>query len=230
MTVKTFDQMYAEAVARHGEETLAERFHAPKTAEELAATTDAQWLGTIAKCVFAAGFRWRVIEAKWAGFEEAFYGFDPATIAGWGDDMVAALAQDTRIVRNPQKIRSTIENAAFVDQHSRDHGGFGQFIADWDADDVVGLWDYLKANASRLGGATGPRILRHMGKDTFILTGDVEGHLTAQGILTGKATSKAQRKRAQDAFVAWRSASGRSFAEISTVLACSFGEVYHWDH
>lgn len=228
--MKTFDQMYAEAVARHGEEDLESRFHTPRTTEEVAATTDEAWLAAMTKCVFAAGFRWRVIEAKWAGFEEAFYGFDPETIAGWDEDMVEALRQDTRIVRNPQKIRSTIENAGFVHEHSVEHGGFGQFIADWDPDDVVGLWDYLKKNASRLGGATGPRVLRHMGKDTFILTGDVEGHLTDQGILTGKATSKKQQKLAQDAFVKWRNDSGKTFAEISTVLACSWGEVYHWNN
>jgi 3-methyladenine DNA glycosylase Tag len=227
--VKTFDEMYDEAVARHGEDELEARFHLPRAPGELAATTDDRWLSSIAKVVFAAGFRWSVVQAKWDGFEEAFYGFDPASIAEWDEDMVEALVQDTRIIRNGQKIRSTIENAAFVSKISAEHGGFGQWVADWDADDVVGLWEYLKKNASRLGGASGPRVLRAMGKDTFILTGDVAGNLTEQGILTGKPTSKRQMKLAQDAFVEWRNASGRSFAEISAVLACSFGEVYHWN-
>ena len=41
----------------------------------------------------------------------AFDGFDPAVITRYGDDKVAALLEDTGIIRNRAKIRSAINNA-----------------------------------------------------------------------------------------------------------------------
>ena len=64
--------------------------------------------------VFSAGFVWRVIRAKWDGFEEAFDHFDPATVAAYDAEDIARLSQDERIVRNNQKIQATVKNARFV--------------------------------------------------------------------------------------------------------------------
>ena len=65
---------------------------------------------------FRAGFVWRVIEQKWPGFEEAFLGFEPKRLLFQPDDFWHDLTSDKRIVRNPQKIRSVRENAAFVER------------------------------------------------------------------------------------------------------------------
>ncbi|TIP52864.1 MAG: DNA-3-methyladenine glycosylase I, partial [Mesorhizobium sp.] len=72
------------------------------------------------------------------GFEEAFLGFEPKRLVFQPDDYWHELASDSRIVRNPQKIRSVRDNAAFVDRVSKEHGSFGKFIAGWPADDQVG--------------------------------------------------------------------------------------------
>lgn len=224
--MESFDTIYARAVSRHGEAELRARFPQPRTAGEILATPDDRYLAAIAKRVFAAGFRWRVIEAKWDGFEEAFRGFDPGYVAGIGPEGVAALAQDTRIVRNRPKILSTIANAHFVQAVAAEHGTFGAWFAAWPSDDVVGLWDALKAGGDRLGGDTGPWILRLVGKDTFRFSGDVVQALIDAGVVDKKPTSKKARAAAQDAFNTWSQESGLSLGAVSTVLASSVGEVY----
>ena len=60
-----------------------------------------------------------MIEQKWPGFEEAFLGFEPKRLLFQPDDFWHELAADSRIVRNPQKIRSVRDNAAFVDRVSQ---------------------------------------------------------------------------------------------------------------
>ena len=97
------------------------------------------------------------------------------------DEALDRLASDKRIVRNPQKIRATFQNARFVCDIADAHGSFGRFVADWPGEDIVGLWDVFKKRGARLGGMTGPFTLRMMGKDTFIFGGDVVKALIAAG-------------------------------------------------
>ena len=60
------------------------------------------YLDVITRAVFQSGMSWRVVEAKWAGFREAFAGFDPAVVAAYTDDDVERLAADKGIIRNAQ--------------------------------------------------------------------------------------------------------------------------------
>ncbi|MDJ0827517.1 MAG: DNA-3-methyladenine glycosylase I [Rhodobacter sp.] len=65
---------------------------------------------------FQAGLAWITILRKRDNFRRAFAGFDPATIAGWGEDQVAHLLADPGIVRHRGKIEATIGNArAYLD-------------------------------------------------------------------------------------------------------------------
>ncbi len=219
--MRHFDELYAIAVARKGEDELEARLPDYSTADELAETRDDRYLSAMTQMVFSAGFVWRVIRNKWAGFEEAFLGFDPVKVATLAEANPEGLFIDTRIVRNPQKIRATYDNARFVLDIAGEHGGFGPFLADWPQDDLPGLWALLKKRGSRLGGDSGPRFLRHVGKDTFILTGDVVKSLTEQGVLEGKGTSKKAHAAANAAFLEWQQQSGRSLGQISMIIACT---------
>ena len=69
------------------------------------------FLAIMTKAAFQSGMSWKVIEAKWDGFREAFADFDPETVAGLEEHDVDQLVQDTRIVRNRRKIEATIHNA-----------------------------------------------------------------------------------------------------------------------
>lgn len=58
-----------------------------------------------------AGLSWITVLRKREGYREAFDRFDPAVIAGYGPDKVAALLENPGIVRNRAKIAATISNA-----------------------------------------------------------------------------------------------------------------------
>src|ERR1043166_446912 len=60
---------------------------------------------------FQAGLSWITILRKRENFRKAFAGFEPRTIARWGDREVARLMQDEGIIRNRQKIEGTIRGA-----------------------------------------------------------------------------------------------------------------------
>ena len=80
----------------------------------------------------------------------------------------------------------------------------------------------LRRRGSRLGGFSGPMVLRHLGKDTMMLTDSVLKALRAQGVVDAKnPTSQAAQRKVQDAFNAWREESGRQLCQLSQILALS---------
>ncbi|MDJ0838410.1 MAG: DNA-3-methyladenine glycosylase I [Acidobacteriota bacterium] len=218
----SFDQIY-RAASRYkgGEDALESLLPQPKTAAELRAVSDDRYLSGMTRHIFSAGFVWRVIEAKWPGFERAFTQFDPEKAARLSDADLEALAQNPDIVRNPQKIRTVRANAALILEVRSQHGNFGKFIADWPDDDITGLWQWLKKHGSRLGGNSGPFFLRRMGKDTFLLTRDVITALQRQGILEKNGNSKREQSAVQNAFLQWQRESGRPLCQISRILSCT---------
>lgn len=186
---------------------------------------DDRILSTMAERVFAAGFVWRVIEAKWPGFEEAFLGFEPKRLLFQPEDFWHGLASDSRIVRNGQKIMSVKENAAFVERISGEHGSFGKFLAEWPAGDQVGLVAYLGKHGSRLGGATGQYFLRWLGWDTFIVSRDMSAALRDAGVdIAEQPSSQKDLRKVQDQINRWAQETGLPRAHISRILAMSIGE------
>jgi Methyladenine glycosylase len=89
----------------------------------------ADYLEVITKAVFESGMSWRVVEAKWPGFREAFHGFEPEYVAGLSPDDVDRLTTDTRIIRNRRKIEATIHNAGAILDTDREFSGFGRYLS-----------------------------------------------------------------------------------------------------
>ncbi|CAG7603041.1 DNA-3-methyladenine glycosylase 1 [Leucobacter soli] len=87
---------------------------------------------------FQAGLSWITILRKRPRFREAFEGFDPARVAGFGPADVERLLGDAGIIRNRAKIEATISNAALV----RD-------MADGELDEL--MWSFAP------GGSAGER-------------------------------------------------------------------------
>ena len=83
----SYDDLYSRALERHGEDKLEERMPGHLDADGLREIGDDRYLSAMSACLFAAGFRWRVVEAKWPDFEEAF---DRGVRAA--DEIVAARA------------------------------------------------------------------------------------------------------------------------------------------
>lgn len=223
--MSTFSEIHARAIDRHGEDHLRARFPTASDAATLAALPDHRCLAAMTRRVFAAGFRWSVIDNKWPGFEEAFSGFDVAHVAHLDAEDIESLATDTRIVRNRPKILATVQNAQFVMSVSAEHFSFGTWLAAWPANDRVGLWEAMKKGGSRLGGHTGSLLLRSLGVDTFRFSTDVGQALVDAGVVSKHPTGKGAQRTAQDAIVAWAAESGMSLGAVSVVLASSVGSV-----
>ena len=221
-----FQKIHARAAKRKGGEVVLAPLLGPAPDNKaVAKVPDDRILSTMAERIFAAGFVWRVIEQKWPGFEEAFLGFEPRRLLFQPDDYWHELASDSRIVRNPQKIKSVRDNAAFVDRVSKEHGSFGKFIAAWPADDQVGLTAYLAKHGSRLGGNTGQYFLRWLEWDTFVVSTDMAAALRDAGLdIAGNPTSKRDLDKIQAQINQWSAETGLPRRHISRILAMSIGE------
>lgn len=225
-SLRPFAEIHAIAARRKGgAEALEALLPAVRSSDALRAAGDDRWLAEMAKRVFQAGFNWSVIEKKWPGFEAAFEGFVPQRCAMMSDEDLDRLLKDDRIVRHAKKILSVRENASFLLQLAAEHGSAASCFADWPGTDIVGLLDLMKRRGSRLGGATAQYVLRFMGKDTFVLGGDVVAALVRDGVVGGPPTSKRDLQAVQAAFNRWRDESGRPLAHISKILACSVDRV-----
>ena len=191
----------------------------------LANLPDDRILSAMAKRIFAAGFVWRVIEIKWPGFEEAFLGFEPKRLLFQPDDFWGELSSDPRIVRHATKIKAVRDNAAFIVRITDKHGSFGRFLANWPADDQIGLTDWLARHGARLGGHTGAYLLRFLGWDAFILWSDVVAALRDAGLdVAANPTSKKDRAAIQAQINHWADETSLPRSHISRILAFSIGE------
>lgn len=219
----SFQTLYELAAMNKGSSAILEGvLPSIATSEELSKITDDRYLSMMTRCIFRAGFVWRIIDYKWPGFESAFAKFNPLAVAHFSDERLEELAQDTTIVRHFTKIVAVRHNAVYVLDQQRRHGSFGAFIADWPTEDIVGLWLELKKQGSRLGGNSGPMMLRSMGKDTFLMTKDVCDALVHHGFIE-KFSVNSQRdlRRVQEIFNSLCEQSGRSLSEVSRILACT---------
>ena len=220
--MEDFETIWRRAADRHGgEAALKKRLTKVKSKRQLMAITDDRWLAEMTKRVFQAGFVWKVVEAKWPGFEEAFKGFEPRRVAAFSEDDIDALLKDTRIIRNGQKIISAQANALFICDLAREHGSAARFFAEWPDDNFIGLVEVLKKRGSRLGGATGQIVMRFMGKEAFLLRPDVNAALIRAGVVDKPPTSKKDLAAVQTAFNDWSRQSGRGLTHISQTLALS---------
>ncbi|MCP4072216.1 MAG: 3-methyladenine DNA glycosylase [Hyphomicrobiales bacterium] len=220
--MRTFDEIYKIAAERKGgAKVLEDLLAAPKSPGELQLVPDDRWLSCMSKCIFQAGFNWKVVESMWPGFEKAFHGFDIGRCAMLNDDDFDRLVTDKSIVRHGTKIRSVHQNALFLGDLAREHGSAAKVFATWPGSDYSGLLNMLKKRGSRLGGNTGQYFLRFMGVDSYILSRDVVARLIAEDVIDKAPTSQKAMANTQNAFNTLNRQSGRSLSEISRVLAMS---------
>lgn len=80
---------------------------------------------------FQAGLSWLTILRKRDNFRNAFDGFDPERVAGYGDAEVKRLLANEGIVRHEGKIRSTINNAGRALDLAEEHGSLNDYFWSW---------------------------------------------------------------------------------------------------
>ena len=218
-----FDEILNVAISATGSrEILSERLPRPLSSGDLQKIKDDRFLSMISRCIFRAGFVWKVVDKKWPSFEKTFLKFNPLAVAYLSDDRLEEIATDKSIIRNFTKILATRTNAAYVIEKQYENGSFSKYIADWPEHKIVNLWFEMKRDGSRLGGMTGPMILRSMGKDTFLPTNDVISALTRYGFVkTHSNGSKRDLERVQEIFNLLKEESNLPLSQISKILALS---------
>lgn len=221
-TLRPFDEIFDLAAGRKGgRQALEASLPTPVTPEALAKLGDDRWLSEFSRRVFQAGFNWKVVDDKWGRFEEVFHGFDPGRNALMSDDDLDRYLKADGIVRHARKILSIRDNAIFLRDLAAEHGSAGPYLARWPDDDFIGLVRLIRKRGSRLGGATGMMALRSLGKDGYMLGGDVVRALRREGVVEKAPTSKRDLDAVQAAFNRWQDESGRPLMQISRTLACS---------
>ena len=201
------------------EAALQARLPVPRDEAGLRAEGDDRYLSLLTRRVFRAGLKHSLVDAKWPAFEEVFFGFDPEKVVLMGAEHLERLMQDARLIRYLGKLKSVPRNAQMILDIRQRHGRFGDFLADWPEEDIVGLWRYLFRHGSQLGGLSAPRFLRMAGKDTFVPSEDVVAALKAQQVLDKAPTSQRDQAAMQAAFNQWRAESGRPLCQLSVMLA-----------
>jgi 3-methyladenine DNA glycosylase Tag len=223
-----FSPILSHALFRKGgEEKLEEWIREPLPRSEFLQVPNHRVLSTMTLCVFQAGFVWRVIRKKWPDFERVFFGFEPFKMVLLSPDQLDDIARDERIVRNRQKVISVPQNAAYIMDMTAAHGSFAAFVEQWPKEDFVGLCQHLKKYGCRLGGRSGPRMLRYLGCDSFNLSSDVVTCLRQSGLeIADHPTSKSDLVKVQARFNDWREQTGYSLTRLSRICACASGENY----
>ena len=215
---------------KDGEQGLELWVSEPLPLADFLAQADHRFLSMMTKIVFQAGFVWRVINNKWPEFETVFFGFDPQKMVLLSPEQLEGFGKDARIVRNMQKIISVPQNANYINDKSLEFGSYAAFLQQWPEDDLVGLYRHLKQSACRLGGMSGPRMLRQMGLDTFMLSADVVTCLQGAGLeIANQPTNKSDLTKVQDCFNDWREKTGYSLTRLSRICAASVGQNFNAD-
>lgn len=218
--MREFQSIYETAVLHKGS-TAAVEANLPEVRDALALRDlpNAYYLSESSRRIFRAGLKHAMVDAKWPAFERAFHGFDPYQVAMMSDEDLEVLMQDRTIIRHFGKIKAVRANAIWMLDVIREFGSFGNMIADWPGSSIVDLWQLLKKQGTQLGGQSGARFLRMVGKDTFVLTDDVVSVLRAESVVSKTPTSQRDIQRVQEVFNQWADESGRPLAEISRIVS-----------
>ncbi len=206
-----------------GAKPLDAQLPSPDDGAALGARPDQTYLSLMSLRAFRAGLRHALVDARWPAFEDVFFGFEARRVRAMSDEDLERLMGDRRIIRHWGKIKAVRDNAAAMIELSESHGGFGAYLADWPAADIMGLWRDLARRFKQMGGNSSAYFLRMAGKDTFLLTGDVVRGLIGAGVVTRKPTLRDERAAVQQAFNAWAAETGCPLCQLSRILALSVG-------
>ncbi len=222
--MEKISQIYQRASERKGGEHILSLLLADDSHPYLEKLGDDRILAALTKKVFQSGFVWRVVENKWPDFEETFFRFDIEKMLMMPEEMLEKKASDPKIIRNYNKVKTIKTNAQMIYDEQQNGHSFAEFITHWPANDTIGLWAYLKKNGARLGGNTGPYTLRAIGKDTFLLSRDVEAYFRAHDLISGGIQTKGSLKAIQMCFNEWQQQCDLSLSQLSRLLAFATGD------
>ena len=89
---------------------------------------------------FQAGLSWECVLNKREDFRSAYDGFDLEKVCGYGEEKIAELFENPKIIRNRLKIKASISNAKIFREICLEYGSFFSFLKKF-------LDEYLCKNA-----------------------------------------------------------------------------------
>lgn len=219
----SYNWLYEIVLSRFNSKSELEAFlPKPLSPAELSKLGSDRYLSAMAQRIFQAGMQHSMVDGKWPNFEQAFNGFNLQEMVKLTDDDLNAHMQNKKLIRHLTKLKTIPKNARFILNIEQETGkSFGDFIASWPVSDIIGLWQVLKKQGSRLGGRSSSGFLRIIGKDTFFITSDVIARLVSAGVITKTPTSQGELKLVQDSFNELHEKSGRPLCQLSAMLALS---------
>jgi DNA-3-methyladenine glycosylase I len=87
--------------------------------------------------IFQAGLNWELVLNKRESFRKAFDNFEPKIVAKYSDENISRLLDNPKIIRNKQKIVSSINNASCVLEIQKKFGSFSDFIWSFVGDKTI---------------------------------------------------------------------------------------------
>ncbi len=94
---------------------------------------------------FQAGLTWKIVLHKRENFRRLFDNFEPEKVALYDEDRIQALMQDTSIIRNQAKIRTTVTNAQAFLRVQAEYGTFDRYI--WQFTNGITIMNHPTCNA-----------------------------------------------------------------------------------
>lgn len=86
---------------------------------------------------FQAGLSWITILKKREAFRQAFDGFAPEMVAGYGPEKLDSLMDNSAIVRNRGKIEAAVQNAKVFLDIQKEFGSFDQYLWNFTQGEVI---------------------------------------------------------------------------------------------
>lgn len=86
---------------------------------------------------FQVGLSWECVLNKWDAFRRAFDSFDLEKVCAFDDAKIAALQNDTEIIRNRLKIQAAVNNAKVFRRIRQECGSFSAYLWHWTDGKVI---------------------------------------------------------------------------------------------
>jgi DNA-3-methyladenine glycosylase I len=131
-----------------------------------------------------AGLSWSTVLKRRQGYRKSFAGFDPGKVARFDETKINSLLNDVGIIRNRQKIYSSINNAKQFIKIQEEFGSFNHYI--WrfvNGEPIVNAWKTKKQVPAT------SQVSDQLSKDlkergfTFIGSTIIYAHMQATGLV-----------------------------------------------
>ncbi|WP_296013094.1 DNA-3-methyladenine glycosylase I [uncultured Treponema sp.] len=140
---------------------------------------------------FQAGLSWECVLNKREDFRSAYDGFDLEKVCGYGEEKIAELLANPKIIRNRLKIKSSISNARIFRTICLEYGSFFSFIKkfldEYLCNDSVAekkntKIEIIEENSKNKSDFSGIKIIHETGKATNGLSDSISAELKKRGM------------------------------------------------